>query len=323
MSRARLPRLLVAAVACLGIAGCATVQTEGRARMIDMPLASTHADIAFTMTTGSRHSAGCDGSVNCPAAADTEAAARFAVQVRRVAGSLQTGARHLYPDLAQRVPGLVDSRFDVYVVDGDELGSVSSANGRIALNAAFGVRLPYDDWMAFVIAREMGHVIARHHEENSAAGIATSVIMNILIPGSSLLKTLMSAGGSEIAAQSKRDVQGMEADAIAYQQFARHRRRTAPCSLMGIFAAGVARSAPCFKSRRWWHGDQTLGTSHEGRGRDPKTIAEGSDLANVEIPVARKDFGNHALAANLAQIGLLETMLLHQKLQRLNPADVR
>lgn len=183
--------------------------------MIDMPLASTHADIAFTMTTGSRHSAGCDGSVNCPAAAGTEAAARFALQVRRVADALQTGARHLYPDLAQRVPGLVDSRFDVYVVDGDELGSVSSANGRIALNAALGGRLPYDDWMAFVIAREMGHVIARHHEENSAAGIATSVIMNILIPGSSLLKTLMSAGGSEIAAQSKRDVQGMEADAIA------------------------------------------------------------------------------------------------------------
>jgi len=43
------------------------------------------------------------------------------------------------------------------------------------------------------------------------------VIMNILIPGSSLLKTLISAGGSEIAAKSQRDVQALEADAIALE----------------------------------------------------------------------------------------------------------
>ena len=142
---------------------------------------------------------------------------RFPLQVERIAGVLQKGAESLYPDLAQRVPELADSRFDVYIVEGDQPGSASSANGRIALNAALGARQPYDDWMAFVIAREMGHVIARHHEENSAAGIATSVIMNVLIPGSSLLKALISAGGSEIAAKSQRGVQALEADAIAFE----------------------------------------------------------------------------------------------------------
>ena len=142
---------------------------------------------------------------------------RFPLQVERIAGVLQKGAESLYPDLAQRVPDLVDGRFDVYIVEGDQPGSASSANGRIALNAALGARQPYDDWMAFVIAREMGHVIARHHEENSAAGIATSVIMNVLIPGSSLLKALISAGGSEIAAKSQRGVQALEADAIAFE----------------------------------------------------------------------------------------------------------
>jgi Zn-dependent protease with chaperone function len=141
---------------------------------------------------------------------------RFTLQVQRIADVLQKGAQSLYPDLAERVPGLVDSRFDVYIVDSDEPGSVSSANGRIALNAALGVRQPYDDWMAFVIAREMGHVIARHHEENSSASIVTSVIMNILIPGSSLMKSIMSAGGSGIAAKSKRDAQAFEADVIAF-----------------------------------------------------------------------------------------------------------
>lgn len=183
--------------------------------MVDLPLASTHADIAFTLTTGARQSTTCADATSCPTQSDRDAATRFALQVQRVADVLQKGAEHVYPDLAQRVPRLVGSRFDVYVVAGNEAGSDSSANGRIALNAALGARTPYDDWLAFVIAREMGHVIARHHEENSAAGIVTSVIMNILIPGSSLLKSLVAAGGSGIAAKSKRDVQALEADAIA------------------------------------------------------------------------------------------------------------
>lgn len=214
MLRRSLPRSLVVS-ACLGMAGCATTASDERARIIDMPLASTHADIAFTMTTGSRQDAACADGPGCPNAVDRVSAAGFARQVQRVADRLQAGARDIYPDLAQRVPGLVDKRFDVYVVDGDEPGSESSANGRIALNAALGARPPYDDWVAFVIAREMGHVIARHHEENSAAGIVTSVILNLLIPGSGWLKSAISAGGSSIAAKSKREVQAQEADVIA------------------------------------------------------------------------------------------------------------
>lgn len=209
-------RLFVAFVFVhLGIEGCAIAQTQDRARMVDLPLASAHADITFTLTTGSRQEATCDGSASCSMQADSDMDMRFALQVQRIAGALQKGVQDLYPDLAQRVPRMAGGRFDVYVAAGNDPGSASSANGRIALNAALGTWQPYDDWMAFVIAREMGHVIARHHEENSAAGIATSVIMNILIPGSSALKSLISAGGSGIAAKSKREVQAQEADAIA------------------------------------------------------------------------------------------------------------
>lgn len=214
MSRANV-RLFLIAVAYLGVAGCATVPTEDRARIVNMPLASTHADIAFSMTTGRRQNASCDDDAHCATFADRKPTMRFALQVQRIAGALQKGAQDLYPDLQQRVPQLVGGRFDIYVVDGDQLGSASSADGRIALQAGLRIRQPYDDWIAFVIAREMGHVIARHHEENSAASIATSVIMNILIPGSGLLKTVITAGGSNIAAKSQRDAQVLEADAIA------------------------------------------------------------------------------------------------------------
>lgn len=188
--------------------------------MLDLPLASVHADIGFTIGGSFRLDPACKATGNCPAQAEADAAMRFSMQVERVAAALQNGAREVYPDLAQRVPGLVDNRFDVYVAAGDEPGSASSANGRIALNAALGKPAPYDEWLAFVIAREMGHVIARHHEENSAASMATSLILNILLPGSSLLKAAISAGGAGIAASSKRELQAPEADAIALELLA-------------------------------------------------------------------------------------------------------
>lgn len=207
--------LLLATTACLAITGCATVSSESRVRLIDIPLASAHADMAFTITTGSRASLPCDEAAICPEASTSEETHRFTRQVQRLAGVLQKGAEDLYPDLQQRVPRLAGSGFDVHVVDANEPGSASSPNGRIALNSALGVQRPYDDWVAFVIAREMGHVIARHHEENSLASMATSTIMNIILPGSGLLKMLISAGSSALAAKSQRGVQALAADAIA------------------------------------------------------------------------------------------------------------
>lgn len=232
MLRARVQKFFVA-VAYLSMAGCATAPTGDRVRIIDIPLASAYSDIAFTMTTGSRQSVACDENTSCPTQSDRDAAIRFALQVQRLAGALQNGAQHLYPDLAQRVPELADSRFDVYVVKGDLPGSASSANGRIVLNTALGAWHSYDEWLAFVIAREMGHVIARHHPENSAASITTSVIMNILVPGSGLLKSVICAGGSRVAAISQRDVQALEADAIALGllEAAGFRRRDVSLSL--------------------------------------------------------------------------------------------
>jgi hypothetical protein len=208
---------IVVAAASVGIAGCATAPAGDREIIAGLPLAAAHSDITFMLTTGFRQHPACAERSGCASRGGAVAPSLtpFAAQVQRVADVLQYGARDLHPDLALRIPGFADSGFDVHVVAGDEPGSASSASGRIALNAALGVLQPYDDWLAFVIAREMGHVIARHQEENSSASIATSVIMNILLPGSGLLKSVVSAIGSELAASSKRDQQAREADAIA------------------------------------------------------------------------------------------------------------
>jgi len=107
------------------------------------------------------------------------------------------------------------SHFDIYIAESDEPGSASSANGRIAVSSVLATWQPSDDWLAFLIAREMGHVIARHPEENSVANMATSMLMNLVLPGSFWVKSAISAGGGQLASSSQRDVQEEEADTIA------------------------------------------------------------------------------------------------------------
>ena len=41
--------LLLVAAALLGMSGCATAPNQERTRMLDMPLASTHADLSFSI----------------------------------------------------------------------------------------------------------------------------------------------------------------------------------------------------------------------------------------------------------------------------------
>lgn len=210
---ARAPSRILAAIASVGLAACATAPAGSRVQMIGVPLAAMHSDLGFTVMGRPRPGPACADA--CATLPGMDADHAFALQTGRVAATLQRAAGGLYPDLAQRVPGLPAGGFDVYVVAGDDLGTESSADGRIAINASIGALRPYDEWLAFVIAREMGHVIARHHEENSAASITATILLNLLIPGSSLMKSAISAGGSGLAANSRRDVQLPEADAIA------------------------------------------------------------------------------------------------------------
>lgn len=210
MNSRQLGRIICIAVAVTGMTAAAPARAqadEQRTSAAAPPtLASAHSDIAFMLINGPRQDAD---------AKPASSAGALPLQVSRIAERLRRGARKLYPDLATRIPGFAASGFDVYVARADVAGSASSASGKIALSGAFAALQPYDDWLAFVIAREMGHVIARHHEENSGLGMITSLIMNLVLPGSGLLKSAASAAGSSLAAHAKQEQQAEEADAIA------------------------------------------------------------------------------------------------------------
>ncbi len=136
--------------------------------------------------------------------------APFQQQVTRIALALQNAARNLYPEQMKHV-----GAFDVYVGNSANLSTMSSGTGKIAINAGFAKLNPTDDWMAFVIAREMGHVVAGHHDNNAGASIVVSVLMNFIVPGSGLINTALSFAGSQLASESGRDKQAKEADEVA------------------------------------------------------------------------------------------------------------
>ena len=131
-------------------------------------------------------------------------------QVKRISASLQTAAQGLYPDAVKRI-----GAFDVYVAQAEDLSALSSGTGKIAVNAGFARLNPTDDWMAFVIAREMGHIVVGHHDSNAGASLAVSILMNLIVPGSGLLKSAVSFAGSQMASGSGREKQIKEADEAA------------------------------------------------------------------------------------------------------------
>lgn len=136
--------------------------------------------------------------------------AAFHEQVRRISANLQAAARNLYPEQMKRI-----GAFTVYVGDSENLSTMSSGTGKVAINAGFSKLKPADDWMAFAIAREMGHVLAGHHDNNSGASLAVSLLMNVVVPGSGLIKSVISFAGSQIASSTGHGRQVGEADEVA------------------------------------------------------------------------------------------------------------
>src|SRR5664279_382139 len=106
----------------------------------------------------------------------------FDQQVQQLGARLEKSSFDTYPDLAKRV-----SRFKFVVAEKEERGSTSNAVGKVVIFR--GVQELYLDEqaLAFVIAREMGHVISRHHDENSGTSILLSVLVGVLFPASNIL----------------------------------------------------------------------------------------------------------------------------------------
>lgn len=154
--------------------------------------------------------------------------AQFDERVSRIGARLAEVAFEQYPDLSGRVPA-----FDFSVLEKSEAGTGSTAGGVVVVMRPVASIALTDEALTFVLAREMGHVVAQHHEENTGTSLMVSLIATVVAPVSQVVKILASVyssattmlasasvtaasfAGSKILVSSYRPRQLDEADRIA------------------------------------------------------------------------------------------------------------
>jgi predicted Zn-dependent protease len=208
---------------CALVAGCmSTASGSGRTQVLapqEIGIAYSETELQGRLLFTAEHY--CDGR-------DCEDAALFRREIRSLSGRLAKAARELAPELE-----LPLARFHVSVAPKSEFGTLSSAAGSVVIFGGLRNVGFEEPALAFLVAREMGHVLSRHHEENSAANVIMSVAAALLFPVGNLLRgaaailptsggataatTMASMAGSSILKGMYRSDQLREADHLALQ----------------------------------------------------------------------------------------------------------
>ena len=191
------------------LSGCAIHPITGRNQILALPAAqAAYAEARFTLSTevwrvAAPFSCGDDCS-------DADQLAHLSRRVALLGAELETLAHQVSPELAGRI-----GAFKFEVSDAPGAGTASSAGGRISIGSGLAALEPTDTVLAFLIAREMAHVIARHAEENSGASMLFSVL-GFLLPGFHVLaRFAATTAGSGVLTNSWAAEQQREGDEIA------------------------------------------------------------------------------------------------------------
>ena len=209
---------VVASILCaLMLAGCSTNPVTGRDQIVDLPAVQAHAQIGYVFSSGAQRIAATEACDPACQAQDKH----FEAQVKRLGAQLEVAARNMSPHLYERM-----SSFRIEVVPDFGTATGSSASGQVVLGGSIARLEPADDVTAFLIAREMAHVIARHDEEDSGVRIFLSAI-STLLPFTMIARFIASAVGSGALTGGWAEQQRREADEIAIALLVRSGRSVA------------------------------------------------------------------------------------------------
>jgi Zn-dependent protease with chaperone function len=165
---------------CSLLGACAN-SPNGRSQLaVPQPVSEIYSEVNMRLQLATT----ADVHYQC-AESECDASKEFEMRVARLGGQLAEKAYALYPDLHERV-----ERFDFLTSDKAEPGTTSNASGTVVVFSGTRALEPSDPALAFVLAREMGHVIGRHHDENIATRIIVSVLAQVLMPVSGLFRAL-------------------------------------------------------------------------------------------------------------------------------------
>lgn len=230
-------KLIAVPCACVILGGCAAAPHDGRARLTaPTPMSAVYSEMNMQL----RLVTIADVPNRCTEPG-CSAPDGFDQRVARIGPELAKSAYQLYPDLGSRV-----KNFEFIIADKSEPGTVSNSSGRIVILRPVNSLAPTDAAFAFIAAREIGHVVAKHHEENTATSLIVSGLAQILAPVANLARaftnfflpgtatvsasatvlanvsvTATSFVGSRVLVTAYKPMQRDEADAIAMKLLAR------------------------------------------------------------------------------------------------------
>jgi Zn-dependent protease with chaperone function len=158
------------------LAGCAT-SDKGRAQLLASDdIGAIYSDLGLRARLVVAADKDCSSD-------ECEATATFRRQVGEAGERLSKAAYAAYPELEQRVP-----RFEFSVPTKQELGTLSNTKGSVVIFSAMNELGMDEAALNFVVAREMGHIIGRHHQENTGLSIAVSVVAQLIFPMANILR---------------------------------------------------------------------------------------------------------------------------------------
>ena len=180
-------------------------------------ISDIYSDVDMRVRLASKPNAAACVAVGC------ESQQEFDARVQQLGAQLSASAYSVYPTLKKRVP-----QFAFSVIDKKEPGTASNGAGKVVLFRGLQEYELSDDALSFIMAREMGHVIGKHHTKNTSTKLIISALASIAFPafaiiGASSTTTLLTSAastatsmvGSEVALTKMKPTQLAESDAIA------------------------------------------------------------------------------------------------------------
>ena len=188
-------RALIWPILICSLLGACSTSPYGRSQLtVPQPVSEIYSEVNMRLQLATT----ADALYKCTES-ECDASKDFEMRVARLGERLADKAFELYPDLHERI-----GRFEFVLADKAEPGTTSNASGTVVVFSGTRALELSDPALAFILAREMGHVIGRHHNENTATRIIVSVLAQVLLPVSGLLRALalLPAASSAAAASA-------------------------------------------------------------------------------------------------------------------------
>jgi predicted Zn-dependent protease len=184
-------RALIWPILICSLLGACSTSPYGRSQLtVPQPVSEIYSDVNMRLQLATT----ADARYQCTES-ECDASEDFEMRVARLGERLADKAFELYPELHERI-----GRFEFVTSDKAEPGTTSNASGTVVVFSGTRALELSDPALAFILAREMGHVIGRHHNENTATRIIVSVLAQVLLPVSGLFHALALLQGASSAA---------------------------------------------------------------------------------------------------------------------------